>query len=166
MYLWGELNVYSMVLKTRESVTVCGEVQLTRVLCEEVKMKKKTLPWTLSLQEVSFTTLWLTSWTIFLNPKNNVLPRWLSGKESACDAGDAGSIPGWGRSPGGKHNNPFQYSCLENLMDWGAWQATVHRVAKSQTWLKWLSIHTSRMMKFWKWPTSERLIFRTASTIC
>ena len=46
-------------------------------------------------------------------------------------AGDAGSIPGLGRSPGRGHENPFQYSCLENSMDRGAWWATVHRVAKS-----------------------------------
>ena len=48
-------------------------------------------------------------------------------------AGDVGSIPGSGRSPGGGNNNPVQYSCLENLMDIGAWQTRVHRVAKSQT---------------------------------
>ena len=59
------------------------------------------------------------------------LPRWLSGKESACQAGDVGSIPGSGRSPGGGHGNPFQYSCLENPMDRGAWWATVHGVAES-----------------------------------
>jgi len=54
------------------------------------------------------------------------------GKESACHAGDLGSIPGSGRSPGGGHGNPLQFSCLENPMDRGAWQATVHGVAKSQ----------------------------------
>ena len=42
-----------------------------------------------------------------------------------------GSVPGSGRSPGGGHGNPLQYSCLENLMDRGAWRATVHGVAKS-----------------------------------
>ena len=45
------------------------------------------------------------------------------GKESACDAGEPGSIPGLGRSPGGGHGNPLQYSCLENPMDRGAWWA-------------------------------------------
>ena len=54
------------------------------------------------------------------------------GKESACNVGDLGSIPGSGRSPGGGHGNPLQYSCLENPMDRGAWRATVHRVT-SQT---------------------------------
>ena len=52
------------------------------------------------------------------------------GKESACNAGDAGLIPGSGRSPGGGNGNPLQYSCLENPMDKGAWWGTVHGVAK------------------------------------
>ena len=52
------------------------------------------------------------------------------GKESACYAGEWGSIPGWGRSPGEGSSNPFQYSCQENPMDRGAWQATVDGVAR------------------------------------
>ena len=52
---------------------------------------------------------------------------------NAGDARDVGSIPGLGRSPGGRHGNPLHYSCLENPMDRGAWWATVHSVAKSQT---------------------------------
>ena len=52
-------------------------------------------------------------------------------KNPPANAGDVGSIPGLGRSPGGGHGNPLQYSCLENPMDRGAWQATVHRVADS-----------------------------------
>ena len=52
---------------------------------------------------------------------------------------DMGSIAGSGRSPGGGHSNPLRYSCLENPMDRGAWQATVHGVTKSWTWLKRLS---------------------------
>ena len=54
-------------------------------------------------------------------------------KESACNAGDPGSIPGLGRSPGEGNGNPLQYSCLENPMDSGSCQAAVHVVAKSQT---------------------------------
>ena len=54
-------------------------------------------------------------------------------KESACSVGDSGSIPGSGRSPGEGHGNPLQYSCLENPIDGGAWQATVNGVAKSHT---------------------------------
>ena len=60
---------------------------------------------------------------------------------NARDLKDAGSILISGRSPGGGHGNPLQYSCLENPMDRGAWQDTVHRVAKSRTWLKCLSMH-------------------------
>ena len=52
------------------------------------------------------------------------------GKESACNAGDPGSIPGSGRSPGEGNGNPLQYSCLENPMDRGAWQATAHGVTR------------------------------------
>ena len=62
-----------------------------------------------------------------------MIPWWLSGKESTCNAGDMGSIPGSGSSPGGGHGNPLQYSCLENPMDWRVWWATVHRVTESLT---------------------------------
>ena len=58
-------------------------------------------------------------------------PGGLDSKESACNAGDPGSIPGLGRSPGDGDGHPIQYSCLENPMDRGAWWATVHRVMKS-----------------------------------
>ena len=53
------------------------------------------------------------------------------GKESACSAGELVSIPGSGRSPGGGHGSPLQYSCLENPMDGGAWRALMHRAAES-----------------------------------
>ena len=63
---------------------------------------------------------------------------------SAGDARDAGLIPRSRRSPGGGNGSPLQYSCLENPMDRIAWQATVHRVAKSQTQLKLLArVHAS-----------------------
>ena len=64
------------------------------------------------------------------------LPWWLSSEKPACSTGaigDRGSIPGLGRSFGGEHDNPLQYSCLENPMDRGARRATVPRVAKSWT---------------------------------
>ena len=78
-----------------------------------------------------------------LRPHNRDLnPWWLSGKESACNAGVPGSIPGSGRSPGGGHGNPLQYSCLENPMDRGGWWATVHGVAKSRTRLSDEHLHT------------------------
>ena len=55
------------------------------------------------------------------------------GKESACNAGVLGSIPGMGRSPGEGNSYPLQYSCQENPMDRGAWWSTVHGAAKSWT---------------------------------
>ena len=75
------------------------------------------------------------------------LPGWLSGKESACNAGDTCLIPGLGRSPGGGHGNPLQYSCLGNPMDRGAWPATEHRVTKSPTQLKQLSMHHTYLIR-------------------
>ena len=66
-------------------------------------------------------------------------PGGTSGKESACDAGDQGSIPGLGSFSGEANGNPLQYSCLENSraeMDREAWRATIHGVAKSQTGLR------------------------------
>ena len=59
------------------------------------------------------------------------------GRESVCKAGDTSSIPGLGRSPGGGHGKPLQYSCLENPMDRGAWRATIHGVTKSRTQLSY-----------------------------
>ena len=62
---------------------------------------------------------------------------WLSGKESTYTAGNTGLIPGPGGAPGDSSGNPFQYSCLENPTDRGAWQTIVHGVAKSGTWLSY-----------------------------
>jgi len=73
--------------------------------------------------------------TQVLNPSLGLL-WWLNGRESTCNTGDLGLIPRLGRSPGEGDGNPPQYSCLENLVGRGAWWATVHRVAKRQTWLK------------------------------
>ena len=65
---------------------------------------------------------------IIMHILSSGLPLWLSGKEFACSAGDLGSIPGLGRSPGGGgHGNPLQDSRLENPTDGGTWRATVHR---------------------------------------
>ena len=74
---------------------------------------------------------------------------------SAGELWDVGSIPGSGRSPGGRHGNQLQDSCLEHPMDGGVWQATVHRVTKSQTQLKQLSTYNKGMG--WLSPTSSYL---------
>ena len=66
-----------------------------------------------------------------MNPPGG-FPSGLDGKDSVCNAGDLGSIPGLGRTPGEGNGNSLQYSCLGNSMDRGAWQAIVHGTAKSQ----------------------------------
>ena len=65
------------------------------------------------------------------------------GKESICNAGDLGLIPGLERSPGDGNGNPLQYSCLENAMDRGAWWAIVHRVTESDM-IEWLTLSLFR----------------------
>ena len=77
----------------------------------------------------------LLSNEIHLKAKNNHMgfPGGSDGKAPVCNAGDPGLIPGLGRSPREGNGSPLQYSCLENPMNGGAWWATVHGVAKSQT---------------------------------
>ena len=70
---------------------------------------------------------------------------------NAGDVRDGGWIPWSGRSPGRGNSNLFQYSCLKNLMDRGVWRAMVHRVTKSQTWLKWLSKHAFLNVKLYRY---------------
>ena len=81
------------------------------------------------------------------------LPCSSNGKESACNAGDLGLIPGSGRSSGERHGNPQECSCLENPMDRGAWWATVRGIAKSQTWLT----NTDILLIQMKLPVSHHL---------
>ena len=88
---------------------------------------------------------------IFWPPDSkNWFPGGSDGKVSACNAGDPGSIPGLGRSPGEGNGDPLQYSCLENSMDGEAWWATVHGIAKNQTRLS----NFTFFLFFWCW---ERL---------
>ena len=97
-----------------------------------VKWKRKIQNCNLFLFVCMCTYIWASQVVLVIkNPPAN-----------AGDIRDAGSIPGSGRSPGEGHGIPLQYSCLENPMDRGAWQAMVHRVAKSRIQLKWFSMHT------------------------
>ena len=78
--------------------------------------------------------------------KDYSFPGGSDGNESAWNAGSLGLIPGLGKSLGEENSNPLQYSCLENSMDRGACQATVHGVAKSQTWLSNEQFHIAPTM--------------------
>ena len=85
--------------------------------------------------------------TSFLCPQRSLTsPRWRSSKESACNAGHPGSIPGSGRSPGEGNGYPLQDSCLENPTDRGAWRATLHGVAESDT-TEQLTLHPQSWME-------------------
>ena len=75
------------------------------------------------------------------------LPWWLSGKESTCNTGDLGSIPGLGRSSGEGNGYPLQYSCLENNMNRGAWWATVHGVANLNIPISWGQRDTLKLIR-------------------
>ena len=96
---------------------------------KELKMTPKILTW--GIRRLNGTLSWESQELLVV--KN--LP------DNVGDIRDPGLIPGSGRSPGGRHSNPLQYSCLENPMDRRGWWATVHRVTKSWMWLKWLSMH-------------------------
>ena len=103
--------------------------------------------WHPAVHGVAKNWTWLSHWTtatiallcephFYRNRRFRVLsglPWWLRWLSISYNAGDMGSIPGSGRSPGEGNGNPLQYSCLENPMDRRAWQVTVHGVAKSQT---------------------------------
>ena len=83
---------------------------------------------------MSFSSKWLKIFVAYWKGLYHLgFPGGLEVKASTCNAGDLGSIPGSGRSPGEGNGNPLQYSCLENPMDGGAWWATVHGVTKSRT---------------------------------
>ena len=76
----------------------------------------------------------IQKWTYWSGyTERGVVPHGSDNKESTYNAGDLGLIPGLGRSPGEGNGSPLQYSCLENSMHRGAWQATVHGVTKGQT---------------------------------
>ena len=76
-------------------------------------------------------------------------------QKTACNTGDPGWIPGWGRSPRAENGSSLQYSCLENPIDRGAWWATDHGVTKSWTRLKQLNTHTVR----WRWASLHMRIW-------
>ena len=79
-------------------------------------------------------------------------------KKLLANAGDAGSIPVWERSPGGGNGNPLQYSCLENSMDREAWQVSVHGVLKSWTWFSdWACMRASQISHWQNFMITERL---------
>ena len=87
------------------------------------------------------------TWTEHLALNTKSFPGNSGGKESACNVGDPGLIPGSGRSPGEGNGYQLGYSCLENSMDGRSWWPTVHRVAKNQTWLSEFHLVTEQQQQ-------------------
>ena len=115
--IWGSLMPYALI---KSHIVVQAKlVGKRKYLCRDVYYNLSQLP-----HSWRFNAGWFFIWTGGSVVRN--LP---------ANAGDASSIPGSGRSPGGGHGNSLQYSCLENPMDRGTWWATVHGVAKSPLWL-------------------------------
>ena len=116
----------------------CREVLLEKEMATHSSILAWRIPWmeelgrlqSMGSQRVGH------SWVTSLHITSITLIGGSDGKASACSVGDLGSIPGLGRSPGEGNGNPFQYSCLENSMDRGAWHAPVHGVTKNQTRLR------------------------------
>ena len=122
------------------------EIQNPSVVCTIFSDKSKSLDLCKKQWIVSPLFLYLYFKIYILIFKNMSYHSGSVGKESACNAGDAGLTPGLGRSLGGGHGNPLQYSCLENTRDRGAWWAIVLRVTKSRTRVKWLSTHIQQYL--------------------
>ena len=109
-----------------------------RHACESVSYCVETSPsWLLPQDEFPSPNL-MSLFVFYIFPTSfwKGFPGGLEVKESASNVGDPGSVPGLGRSPGEENGNPLQYSCLKNSMDGEAWQAVVHGVTKSWTWLR------------------------------
>ena len=110
-YLWGE-----------------GHGNPLQYSCLENPRKKPSRLQSIGSQKVGHD--WATFTSLHFNYLWWDFPRSSVGKEFICNAGDLGSFPGLGRSPGEGYGNPLRYSCLENPMDRGLWQATVYRAAR------------------------------------
>ena len=129
------------------SLSCIGEGNGNPLQCSCLENPRDREAWWAAISGVTQSRTWL-KWIGSSSISNHIgLPLWLTGKESACNAGatgDVGLIPGLGRSPGGGHGNMLQYSCLENPMDRGAWWLP-STGPQSWTQLKWLSTHA-------QWP--------------
>ena len=137
----------------------CLEISSTKILSATGELSRNAEPWALTQTHCSRTCILARAPSDLYMLENlrskimavswnhvdlllfffTVLGGW-DCKEYSYNAGDPDSIPGMGRSPGGGHDNPLQYSCLENPMDRGTWQATVHGVTESDM-TEWLT-HT------------------------
>ena len=143
-----------MELKQHFEIRTCSAWKTEGLVPTVVFQCWKYFTWLQRLSIHQFIYSCISLWFyLFRNIYFTGLPQWLSGKESTCNAGatgDVGSIPGSGRSPGGRMATASSILAWRIPMDRGAWQARVHKVAKSQTLLKWLSTFIGT---YCKWST-------------
>ena len=137
-YNWWEYKLAQPLWKTKKRITIWSSNPTPRHIPDKTPIQKDTCTPVLTAALFTIVKTWK-------QPKCPLTDEWTGfpdgslGKESACNAGDRGDvglIPGSERFPRGRHGKPLQYSCLENPMDRGAWQSTIHRVTNSQTLLK------------------------------
>ena len=153
MSQWGgKIHSTNAVFYLHSYVTLSRVTVICHWAVTSVASDSRSHLWRYVRTEVMICGVWENLWKIGIIGASLVAQVVKNPPASAEDIRDAGLIPGLGRSPGGGHGNPLQYSCLENPMDRGARWATVHGVAKSWTQLKWLSMqHTNYRLKevFW-----------------
>ena len=122
-----------LIILERTCFTMLNRYNVNRHLCSVQIFILFTYNLVLLISYTTEFSLWFSSENYFISLVIFSMIQKFSNsvdKESSCNAGDPGSIPGWGRSPGEGNGNPLQYYCLENPMDRGAWWATVHGAAR------------------------------------
>ena len=148
------LNEGDSGIKTKHFITVIAIIIITVKMCLFTALLRHNWHCNKPHLSINICVPWWNHHRVLFSsyhiPKEG-FPGGASGKEPTCQSEDVrgvGPIPESGRSPGGGHGNPLQYSCLERPRNRGAWWATVHRVAKSRTRLKQLSTHTHILYRF------------------
>ena len=140
----------------KSTIKAQHSIQLTLSVSTGVEVSHKTCICFICFVSLSESSFFSPTFTNLLkDTSKDGLPQWLHGKESFCNAGAACLIPGSRRSPGGRHGNALQYSCLENPMGSIAWWAIDHGVAKSWTQLKRLSTHAHMLKDTYEQPDKK-----------
>ena len=116
--------------------------------------------------------LWCTLTYLAYNSSNTGISGGLVSKESACNVGEQGTIPELGRSPGERHGNPLQYSCLGDSMERGAWQTAVHEIPRELDKTYYFTLDNIHVSMLFSWnispspsPTESKSLFCTSVSL-